>query len=157
MEKRKRRRSVISRRPSSEPRLQARVERVVAGEHVVERRHHDVGAALAQQPGERMHIVGRRVQRDQVGSRAVERRDGVEAALHLDDEGVVAERHMDAHLAERVGASLRRDAVEDGAGGIAGGDRLPGTRPSDAWHPRLLPCAFPSPQTMAPEQLVFDT
>src|SRR5262249_32023249 len=107
----------------AEARFQPRVERIVAGEHVVERRHRDgVGAALAQQPGERVHVVGRTVQGEHVGGGAIEWRDGAEALLRLGDEGVVAERHVGAHLAERVGAALRRDAVEDGAGGGAGGN-----------------------------------
>jgi hypothetical protein len=81
-------------------------------------------------------------QREQVGGPAVERRGGVEAVLHLGDEGVVGERHMNAHLAERVISALRRDAVENGAAVSRAAIFCPEHRPSDAWHPRLLPCVF---------------
>src|SRR6266545_7967438 len=101
-----------------QPRLELRVERIGAREHIIETGHRDVlGAALAQQARQRVHVLRRAVQGEHARrGRPAERRLDAEARPRLRDERVVAAGKTDAHLAEGARARLGGDAVEHDAG-----------------------------------------
>src|SRR5262245_38214374 len=98
-----------------QPLLQLRVERIVAAEHVIDIRDgHALRALLAQEARERVDMSGRAVQRDH--SRrgwAAEGRSDTEALLCLREHRIVDPGCARAHLAERAGAAMRRDAIEN--------------------------------------------
>src|SRR5690349_18953030 len=71
--------------PLPQPLLQSRVQRIVPREHVVDiRDRHALGALVAQEARERVHMRGRAMQRQHAGrGRAAERRGDAEALLRL--------------------------------------------------------------------------
>src|SRR5262245_3210700 len=74
-----------------ESRLELRVEVVVACEHVAEIGDGDgLGAVIAQEGGERVHLRGRTMQRHHSGRRRLaKRQDNPEAFARLSEQGLV--------------------------------------------------------------------